>query len=124
MRLECTVLCNLGIVLEARGEVDDARVHYERSVAVAHELGDRRLEGQFRGYLGLLDARLGRFGESQACLAVGEALLLEASDQLRHKRWPRIHASKRLLSWGAPWHDCSCCSNRRASIDIGHAGAR
>jgi len=82
VRLECTVLCNLGIVLEARGEVDDARVHYERSVAVAHELGDRRLEGQFRGYLGLLDARLGRFGESQACLAVGEALLLEASDQL------------------------------------------
>ncbi|HEY8709514.1 MAG TPA: tetratricopeptide repeat protein, partial [Burkholderiaceae bacterium] len=82
VRLECTVLCNLGIVLEAQGEFDDAHAHHEKAVTVAHELGDRRLEGQFRGYLGLLDARLGRFSESRAGLAIGEALLLEASDQL------------------------------------------
>ena len=82
VRLECTVLCNLGLVLETQGAFDDARIHYEKAVRAAHELGDRRSEGQFRGYLGLLDARLGRFDDARACLAAGEALLLEASDPL------------------------------------------
>ena len=82
VRLEGTVLCNLGIVLEAQGELSDARVHCARAVAVAQEIGDRRSEGQFRGYLGLLEARLGHVEASRACLAIGEALLLGASDQL------------------------------------------
>jgi len=82
VRLEGTVLCNLGLVLEAQGEFDAAYTHYDKAVTVAHDVGDVRLEGQFRGYLGLLEARLGRFDESRACLTTGEALLLEASDQL------------------------------------------
>ena len=82
VRLQCTALCNLGIVLEAQGECEAAHIHHQQAVKVAHELGDRRLEGQFRGYLGLLDARLGRTHEAIACLAIGEALLVEAADQL------------------------------------------
>ena len=82
VRLECTVLCNLGLVQGAQGELGDAHAHHERAVTLAHELGDPRLEGQFRGYLGVLDARMGRFSDARACLTVGEALLLETSDQL------------------------------------------
>ena len=82
VRLECTVLCNLGIVTEAQGDLEAALAHYENAVAVARALGDRRSEGQFRGYLGLLYARLGRFHESQDCLAAGEALLEAISDPL------------------------------------------
>ena len=81
-RLECTVLCNLGLVREAQGELDAASDHYEMSVALAHELGDRRSEGQFRGYWGQLLARQGRYAQARACLASGEALLLESSDLL------------------------------------------
>lgn len=81
-RLECVALCNLGIVVEAQGELSGARLHYEQAVAIAREMGDARSEGQFRGYLGWLYARLGEFAQSRGCLAVGEALLVEASDRL------------------------------------------
>jgi predicted ATPase/class 3 adenylate cyclase/Tfp pilus assembly protein PilF len=81
VRLECTVHCNLGLVLEA-GDPAAALTHHERAVTIAHDLGDRRLEGQFRGYLGTLDARLGRHADARVCLAAGEALLVESADQL------------------------------------------
>ena len=82
VRLECTVLCNLGIVLESQNEFASARGHHLRAIAVAHDLGDRRLEGQFRGYLGLLEAHAGSFGDAVACLEIGEAMLIAASDNL------------------------------------------
>ena len=45
-------------------------------------MSDRRSEGQFRGYLGLLHARLGCYSAARECLAIGEALLVEVSDLL------------------------------------------
>ena len=81
-RLECTVLCNLGIVVEAQGEQKQARERYEQAIALAIELDDRRSEGQFRGYLGLLLTRMGNASEGLRCLDLGEAMLVEASDQL------------------------------------------
>lgn len=81
-RLECTVLCNLGIVVEAQGSLDAARDYYEQAVAAAHGLADHRSEGQFRGYLGLLYARLGRFEDAWSCLSLGEGLLGAVSDSL------------------------------------------
>ena len=49
---------------------------------MAREAGDRRSEGQFLGYLGLLHARQARFDDAYACLDAGEALLRELSDRL------------------------------------------
>jgi tetratricopeptide (TPR) repeat protein len=81
-RLECTVLCNLGIVFEAQDGLDEARGYYEKAVAAAHGLADLRSEGQFRGYLGSLYARLGRFEDADNCLARGETLLKDVADAL------------------------------------------
>jgi len=50
-------------------------------LVVARELGDRRSEGQFLGYLGTLHARCGRFAEARAALEAGAELLLQASDR-------------------------------------------
>ena len=82
MRLACTVLCNLGIVSEAQNRLGDAISNYEKAVAAAHNLGDRRAEGQFRGHLALVYARTGRIGDARICLGLGEALLRAASDPL------------------------------------------
>jgi len=76
------VRCNLGIVDEALGLPEDARAQYEAALEVARRLGDRRSEGQFLGYLGLLHARQGRYVDSRACLEAGEKLLVEAADRL------------------------------------------
>ena len=54
VRLECIVLCNLGIVLEASARPEDARAHFEAALAIARSIGDPRSEGQFLGYLGVL----------------------------------------------------------------------
>jgi tetratricopeptide (TPR) repeat protein len=82
VRLQGTLLCNLGIVLEAQQEYSDALAHYNKAVTVAQDLRDMRLEGQFRVYLGLLYGRLNNFQEARICLATGEAMLLEAADEI------------------------------------------
>jgi predicted ATPase/class 3 adenylate cyclase len=81
-RLESTVLCNLGIVLESQGRALSALDHFERAVAQAEQSGARQSEGQFRGYLGRLYARLDRDPEARRCLTRGEAVLREAGDRL------------------------------------------
>jgi len=82
VRLQGIALCNLGIVLEANQAVSEALLHYSRAVVVAQDLGDCRLEGQFRGYMGLLHARMHHFSDARTCLAVGEAMLLKAQDNI------------------------------------------
>ncbi len=79
-RLEAFVLCNLGIVRDAMGEPNDARNHYEAALVVARRLGDRRLEGQFLGYLGCLYARMKRFDDARRDSDAGFELLRSASD--------------------------------------------
>jgi tetratricopeptide (TPR) repeat protein len=81
-RLECIVLCNLGLVDEAAGRPDQAQRHFESAIGLARQLGDRRSEGQFLTYLGRLHARQRRFGQAHACLDAGGALLSVASDRL------------------------------------------
>jgi tetratricopeptide (TPR) repeat protein len=81
LRLECIVLCNLGIVYERLGRPGEAQAHFEAAVRLAHALRDPLSEGQFLGYLGLLHARQGRQGEAQDCLDSGEAMLRGGSDQ-------------------------------------------
>jgi hypothetical protein len=48
----------------------------------ARELSDPRSEGQFLGYLGALQARLGRVEEARRRLSDGESLLIGVSDRL------------------------------------------
>ena len=79
--LEATVLCNLGILAEARGDLADASLHHAQAVEVAQRLGDRRAEGQFRGYLGACHAKCGRIEEAAQELAAGEAALREVADE-------------------------------------------
>jgi hypothetical protein len=59
-----------------------ARTHYEAALLLARDLGDRRSEGQFLSYLGLLHAREHRFDEARNCLDTGQALLSGASDSV------------------------------------------
>ena len=68
------------MVLESLSRLDQARDYYEAALAVARELGDRRSEGQFLGYLGALHAREARFAAAQDCLDAGESLLRAVSD--------------------------------------------
>jgi len=64
-RLEATVLCNMGIVAESRNDPERAVAWYGEAVTLGSALADAPLEGQFRGYLGLLLAKLGRADESE-----------------------------------------------------------
>jgi tetratricopeptide (TPR) repeat protein len=80
VRLECIVLCNLGIVLEALGRPEPARSRLEAALGIARALGDTRAEGQILGYLGVLHAHQGRHADARRCLDSGEALLRAALD--------------------------------------------
>jgi tetratricopeptide (TPR) repeat protein len=48
------------------GELEQARSHYERALAIASEVGDRRWEGNGRSNLGLLYQEQGRGAEARA----------------------------------------------------------
>ncbi|HEX7440068.1 MAG TPA: tetratricopeptide repeat protein [Caldimonas sp.] len=81
-QLECIVLCNLGLVYEASGRGPQALARFDAALAVARQIGDRRAEGQILGYLGLAHARQRSFDAARDCLANGQAILHEVSDQL------------------------------------------
>jgi hypothetical protein len=68
-------------VLEALAQREEATVQFELALVGARKLGDRRLEGQFLGYLGLARAKQGRFDEASQCLRLGERLLGEVGDR-------------------------------------------
>jgi hypothetical protein len=55
-------------------------MHFEAALHIAQALGDPRYEGQFLGYLGLLQARQGGQAEARRCFDTGEALLRSACD--------------------------------------------
>jgi hypothetical protein len=57
-------------------------MHFEAALGLARQLGNQRVEGQYLGHLGLVQARQGRHDEAQECLARGEALLRAAGDGL------------------------------------------
>ena len=75
------MLCNLGMAYDGLARFDEARDHFEAALVVARESGDRRTEGQFLSYLGLLHARQANFVEARRCLDSGEALLRAVSDR-------------------------------------------
>ena len=79
-QLEATALCNLGLVADAQGDLEAACAHHEAALASIAALGDRRGEGQFRGYLGWVYARLGRMQDARDCLRLGEELLRSGAD--------------------------------------------
>src|SRR5207253_9517794 len=54
----------------------------ESALAIARAIGDRRREGQFLSYLGLLRAHLAQFDDARHCLDAGEALLQAVSDRM------------------------------------------
>ena len=49
---------------------------------MARRRGDRRSEGQFLGYLGLLVAKRGEAAQARACLADGIEILRKVKDRL------------------------------------------
>jgi len=75
------VHCNLGLVFFARQAWPAARTRHETALSLARELGDRRSEGLFLGYLGQTLARQGAFEEARSSLDQGEAILQEVADR-------------------------------------------
>ncbi|WP_284614710.1 ATP-binding protein [Aquabacterium humicola] len=82
VRLAYTVECNLGILAAAEQRLDDADRHLRQAVESAQAAGDRRAEGQFRGYLALNLARRGHGEAARASLAIGDQLLHNVADRL------------------------------------------
>ena len=83
LRLECIVLCNLGIVHDSQANFDEARDHFEAALVVARKsLEDRRSEGQVLTYRGRLHTHLGDFDAARHCFNSGEMLLHAVSDRM------------------------------------------
>jgi tetratricopeptide (TPR) repeat protein len=68
--------------LDSLGQRPQAAERYESALAVARQIGERRYEGQFLNYLGLLRARTGQLDEARRCLDGSETLLREVSDRI------------------------------------------
>lgn len=77
-RLEALTLCNRGIVAGALRDQLAALSAFAEAVQVAAALTDSRMEAEFRGYMGLALARLGRIAEQEACF--GRAFALSPDD--------------------------------------------
>lgn len=76
---QCIVLCNLGIVQQRLGELDEARTCFDASLAIARERGLQLIKGQTLGYLGLLHASCDRFADADIRLDAGETILRRVS---------------------------------------------
>jgi tetratricopeptide (TPR) repeat protein len=84
VRLAYTVLCNLGILLTDEEQFEQAVRHLEDAVKGAIASSDRRSEGQFRGYLALALAKMGRVDAAREMVGKGERLLAALADRLSH----------------------------------------
>jgi tetratricopeptide (TPR) repeat protein len=84
VRLEYTVLCNLGIVLAGEGRLAEAATYLEKAIEGAIGSSDVRAEGQTRGYLALVLAKQGALQEARAMADRGEKLLVASADALSH----------------------------------------
>jgi len=82
LRLEATVLCNLGLAKEECGLRQEALASFDEALNAARRLGDHRREGQFLGYIGRTRSRLREFDVARQCFAAGKAILEEVSDAL------------------------------------------
>ena len=79
--LECFLLINLGIACQRLQRPEEARHHFEVTLALARELGERRWEGQVLGYLGVMHAQSNDAARALDCLQRGEDLLRAISDR-------------------------------------------
>jgi predicted ATPase/class 3 adenylate cyclase/Tfp pilus assembly protein PilF len=81
-RLECIALINAALVAGALGENVAAEALFDQALRLAIDLDDRHTQGQVRGNLGALFARLGRFEAARESLELGAALLGDVADPL------------------------------------------
>ncbi len=82
LRLASIASCNLGILANACGRPLEAERHLLAAVEGAMQAADRRSEGQFRGYLAVTLARLGRLESARATLELGEQAIAPLVDRL------------------------------------------
>lgn len=75
--VEVDALTSLGNILERLGQADEAHRSFERAIARAREIGDRRREGRALGNLSLLCSDQGRM---DAALVHQEAALVAADE--------------------------------------------
>lgn len=80
--LEAAALCNLALTQEAQGRKREALANCQRAVELVHRTGQRRAEGQYRGYLARLLVANGHLGDATTCWQLGERLLREAADPI------------------------------------------
>jgi hypothetical protein len=81
-RLECTVACNLGILLPEEGRLPEAECLLAEAVAAAARAAERRAEGQFLAYLAVALARQGRLTDAREAVDRGDRALTALADRL------------------------------------------
>ena len=75
------VLGNLGFAYSALGQVEKAIQYYEKALAIAQEIGDRRNEGRWLGYLGSAYSDLGQIEKAIQYYEQALAIAREIGDR-------------------------------------------
>ncbi len=112
-----SLLCNLGLAHEEHGRTQDALRSFDAALRAMRQLGDRRGEGQFLGYLGRTRARLRDFDSARECFAAGRALLRRG---FRHIEPWNSHCATAPNANGAPATSRGARALRRGA-DIGRS---
>jgi tetratricopeptide (TPR) repeat protein len=81
-RLACVALCNLGLAVGTLGDAAQAESHFDAALQVARDIGDQRVEGQVKGYLGQSHAQRGEIQAARRLLDEGQRLLEATADTL------------------------------------------
>lgn len=81
--LQCSALNGLGTVEFNQGRMREARVYYDRALAVARRSGHRRWEGSLLGNLGNLQANQGALQEARSFLEGAVEIARELGDRTR-----------------------------------------
>ncbi len=82
-----SVLGNLGLAYSALGQVEKAIQYYEKALAIAQEIGDRRGEGNRLGNLGLAYSDLGQVEKAIQYYGNALAIAQEIGDRRGEGAW-------------------------------------
>jgi len=118
--------CNLALAQEALGHLDAAVTQCEHAVVLAAEMGLRRAEGQYRGYLARMLAKSGRFDEVRPCWQAGDKLLRGIPDELSLAvLWCCASEAMHLCGESDEASQFSCAPNRlRSALESGGKPSR
>ena len=94
-------------------------MHFEAGAAIAQALGDPRYEGQFLGYLGLLQARQGGQAEARRCFDTGRGPTAIGLRPLRPGRAADQSAEAQHVAGEAPAATASLAAAGAIAAEVG-----